>query len=160
MAEGDLTITVDIGAITDPMLKPVASYPAGTVGRALARLAGGPVSVVAPFDRRADMRLVVGDDYLAAQGRQIDVPAVDGDDWPASLTGWALSWRARPAGRGREVTADSVAATDPDAPGQAVRLELAAAVTGQLLPGTWSWRVLAVKDGVTVTLRHGRLLVS
>jgi hypothetical protein len=150
---------VAAGGAADPLLNRTVDYPAGSAGRALERLIGGPLSIIAPYDRAADLRLVVGDDYLAAQGRQIDIDRVEGDSWPADLTGWDITWRAHSVEHeGAELVAETVSVLDAVAPGQRVRVELSHTVTAQLARGTSAWRLLAVSGGVTVTLRHGRLI--
>lgn len=163
-APGSLGDAVEAASqVADPLRSPVpGSYAPGTGGAALGRLTGAPVTVVSSIDRRARLTLVRGDSYLAADGNAIVLPVAEGDAWPADLTGWALQWAARPYDAERAlVEASTVTATDAVAPGQALRLELAAAVTAQLAPGVpYGWDVQASKGQSVITLRRGTLEVA
>ena len=150
----------------DPLATPVPSgYAPGTAGAALGRLLGGPLGVVSPLSRQSEMTLIPGDDYLLANGNQIDVPHVDGDAWPPDLTGWTLKWRARDLNGNRVVEAATVTAPTLSGAGQFVRIELAASVTQQLATsagrsvGAWVWAVEATKDPSRRTLRSGALTI-
>lgn len=150
------------GGVADPLTKAVpGAYAAGTGGAALGRLLGQQVTVVSPLSRQGVLTVVRGDSYLGADGRAIVLPSVEGDAWPNNLTGWALKWAARPyAEDGVTVEASTVTAVPLVAPGQALRVELAAAVTGALVPGArYRWDVQATKVDSVVTLRRGALEV-
>lgn len=137
----------------------------GSVGEALRRLIGGPVAVVSPLSRAAELSLVPGDDYMAADNRAIDVVRADGDGWPSDLTGWALRWWARERTSGKVVEATTVTAPTPVGASQAVRVELAGAVTAQLAGSadamqSWAWGVDGELGGRSVTLRSGALVLA
>lgn len=159
-AAGSTGLTLaQVGGVADPLLQPVpGAYPAGSGGAALGRLVGGPVTVVAPQSRSGVLSLVRGDSYTG--GRALVFPSVDGDDWPADLTGWGLLFGARTYGEAEPVLTAAVEPTDAVAPGQAVKVELSAVETALLAPGgRYLWDIQASLGAEVVTLRHGSLEV-
>jgi len=142
------------GGAADPLLNAVpGAYPAGTAGAVLGGLGAGAVTVVSPITAAGEVSLQRGDDYAAADGRQIDWVEDGGAGWPV-LTAAGVAFEVGSLALAMTV----VVATGA---GKTVRLELDAADTVALDGAGTTYRVVAtLASGHVVTLATGRVVVS
>lgn len=115
----------------------------------LAGIGAVSIAIISPLARNADVTVLYGDDYAAADGRSLDWT---GTGWP-DLTGATISFnvdQSRVQVPGAVVT--------PTAPAQ-IRVELTAAQTVAIGRGSWHYDVTALISGRRITLVRGTLSV-
>lgn len=135
------------GSASDPLLNPVpGTYPSGSAGYTLGRLASTTITVTSPMSSDGTViTLQQGDDYLAADGRALSWTSAS---WP-DLTGADVLLMSR-------TEMEYVCA----AAGHTVTLELTAEVT-RGLGGRYPFDLVAtLASGHVVTLTKGVLLVE
>lgn len=148
------------GAASDPLLNPVpGSYTSGMAGYALGgmtpeRLAkldtisASSVILADPFESAEDIRVQLGNDYYAVDGRALEFT---GTAWPV-LTGGAISMVVYGA------TTTTVAGSVLSA--SSCRIELPKATIATIGVGFWSYTLKVVLTNThTVTLVNGTLAV-
>lgn len=119
------------------------SYAAGTVGYQIGRLGAGTVGVAAPVTSSGVVTIVAGDDYLLADGRQIDFDAPSSNFWP-NLTGAAVTWNISD---GALVVSGTVVTPTGN---QRVRFQPVGTQTDDLTRGNYPYSVKAVLSGGSV----------
>lgn len=119
------------------------SFSAGTVGYQIGRLASAAVGVAAPVTSSGVVTIVAGDDYLLADGRQIDFDAPSSNFWP-NLTGAAVTWNISD---GALVVSGTVVTPTGN---QRVRFQPVGTQTDDLTRGNYPYSVKAVLSGGSV----------
>jgi hypothetical protein len=156
MAAGSAGEALDAaGGAADPLLNAVPGvYSAGTAGAALGKIGTGVFEVDSPIGPSGNVSVVRGDDYAAADNRQIDFIGTTVNQWP-DLTGATLAFTAR------EISSDAVILTKvptvvTPTGTQKFRLELASADTKNLGARTYKYDVEATLSSTRkVTLASG-----
>lgn len=123
-------------------------------------ISGGNIIHLSPVGQ-GTLRLVKGDSYKTANGRQLDFVKPTGANWPTDLTGATVTLTLNKAdnqaagGDDTQTASGSVVVATGDS--QTVRVELATAVTDGLLVGanTYDFDVVAVVGGERATLVTG-----
>ena len=101
-----------------------------------------------------ELKLVVGDAYLLADGRQKDIVKPAGASWPTSLSGFTITLNTLDTdGAAYVIMGSIVTATGAD---QTVRFEFTAADTVKIANGVL-WAVIATKGTDVVTLTYGTM---
>lgn len=158
------------GSAADPLENEVpGDYAAGTAGYRLGQVGSGSVTYTGPVNPTTGaMSLTRGDDYLAADGRELSYAVAVGGGNP-DLTGAAVvaSWyESTPAVAGRATataatTTVTATVTDPGTAGQTVSLDLPAATSALLAAPKYVVKVLAtLADGSAVTVLRAACTVT
>lgn len=145
---------LDSGGAADPLTKNVpADYLPGMAGHALGRLRGEPLIVRSPVASDGKVELVQGDDYAAADAREL---VFTGGPWPGVEPGDPVRLTIAPYRGGAGLSTDGEIAA---APGAVATVELTAEQTRSLVVGDHHFAVDATSDGRRITLQVGNLAV-
>lgn len=127
-----------------------ADYASGTAGRIISQLLTSQVVVSAPIAIDGVITVYRGDDYLAANGRQLSFTD-PGDTWP-SLAGATVRFNVKPFSAS---SADVMVATGA---GKQVDVDLASAITAKFVDRRYDFTLVAtLAAGEVVTLAAGKL---
>lgn len=121
-------------------------------------LGSAQITVVSPVAQNGTITIFFGDDYLLADGRQIDVTLASGSaEWP-DLTAATVVFKTK---NGSTVISKAMTVVVPTGAGQKVRLELTDTETLTLARGTSTYEIEAtLVGGSVVTLVQGLLNVN
>ena len=142
----------DAGGAADPLSNTVpGAYASGTAGAALGKIGGGNVMTVGPVAPAGDVAVVRGDDYAAADSRDLSWTD-NAAAWPDLTSATIMLDALGTSWAGAVVT--------PTGPGK-VRVELTAAQTSALNQGTGRYTLRAtLSGGAVVTLAQGGFVVK
>jgi hypothetical protein len=148
------------GSSSDPLANVLGAYPSNTAGGVLQQISSTPITYVGPVDPvTGNAKVIIGDDYKAADGRALDWTNSAGT-WP-DLTAATIRFLYSANGLAAGNFAGSV--VTPTGAGQRVRLELNAGQTGGMAPtiaGPTRFAVVATQpDGDSITIVRGLLTI-